>query len=131
LLEDSFFFKWSSGHYDIDLPGKFSFHSNVPFSIEDYLKFPNSWEKTDDYINFFGIMSSSKDKVIGILEKGTKMHFIGIDKSHSWGYFETTMYPVVEIENGPYKGQITRISLIRLFQTEPKPLISEYLKQID
>jgi hypothetical protein len=130
LLEDSFFFRWTSGNYDIDLPGKFSFHANVPFSTEDYLKFPNSWEKSENYTNAFGNLSYSKDHIIGILEKGIKVRFIGIDKSYSWGYIETILYPLVEIENGPYKGQITRISLIRLFPPDP-PRISKYLKQID
>jgi hypothetical protein len=99
--------------------------------VEDYLKFPDTWEKTENYLKEHGTMQFSKERVIGILEKGTIVRFVGIDKSYSWGYFETYLYPLVEIENGPYKGQISRISLIDLYPPEPKPLISKYLKQID
>jgi hypothetical protein len=130
LLEDSFFLKWTSGHHDIDLPGKFSFHANVPFTIEDYLQYPNSWEKTENYIKAYGNLPYSKEQILGILKKGTTLRFVNIDKSYSWGYFETYLYPLVEIENGPYKGQISRINLIDLFSPDP-PRISKYLKQID
>jgi hypothetical protein len=128
LLKDSFLFVWKSGNYDIDIPGSYS---GIPVTIEDYIRFPESWQNTKNYINKYGNLTLGKEQIIGILKKGTIVHFVGIDKSYSWGYFDTCMYPLVEIENGPFKGQISRISLIELFSTESKPIISEYIKQID
>lgn len=129
LLEDSFLFLWPEGNYDIDVPGKFTGYSGLPFTIDDYLKFPNSWGESENYIKRFGTGPYFKNHVLGVLPKGTTVRFVKIETEH--GFLEKYLWVCVEIENGPFKGFVSRISLIDIYLSKPSPIISKWIKELD
>ena len=125
LKQDSFLFRYVDTHaYDIALPGEFTGSAGEPTTISDYLEHPNAWWTTESYLKQNGnLWEYSKNEVVAVLPKGTRVRVVKIMKISSFEDSRITGF--IEILDSPYKGLTFPTNLIVGPSDVPRVIVNE------